>query len=157
MRVGEFTCNKTNDNHHVISINDIQIFFDQSIKKKILLLTVPYSKTDQTGNGSRIQLNESPMPVICPLFHLQRYLSVRPKTNGPLFVHIDGSPLTRYQFTSVLNKAINLLGLSNSHYTSHSFRIGAASDSFTKGHSESEIMKKGRWYSNAYKTYIRNQ
>lgn len=155
LRVGEFTCSKTRDIRHVIGINHIQILFDQSLNKKLLKITVPYSKTDQSGKGSLIQLNESDITVICPLFHLQRYLSVRPKINGQLFVHVDDSPLTRYQFTSVLNKAINNLGLSNSRYTSHSFRIGAASDSFSKGHSESEIMKKGRWISNAYKTYIR--
>jgi hypothetical protein len=155
LRVGEFTRNKSFNIHHIIGINDIQFSNDQSKDKKLLKLNVPFSKTDQSGKGSSVQLVESDTQAICPIMLLLRYLSVRPKIGGQLFVHMDGSPLTRYQFTSVLKKTLDISGLSNSHYTSHSFRIGAASDSFLKGHSESEIMKKGRWSSNAYKSYIR--
>lgn len=155
LRVGEFTRNNANNIHHIIGIKDIQIINDQSINRKLLKLTVPFSKTDQSGKGSSIQLVESDTQAICPILLLLRYLSVRPNIGGQLFIHMDGSPLTRYQFTSVLNKSIDIIGLSSSLYTSHSFRIGAASDSFLKGHSESEIMKKGRWSSNAYKSYIR--
>ncbi|XP_061183336.1 uncharacterized protein LOC133191607 [Saccostrea echinata] len=54
---------------------------------------------------------------------------------------MDGSPLTRFQFCSLLNKTLEVAGLPNSRYKSHSFRIGAASDSFSYGHSETEIKK----------------
>ena len=43
-----------------------------------------------------------------------------------------------------------------STYKSHSFKIGAASDSFNMGISELEIKRKGRWNSEVYKRYIRN-
>lgn len=44
--------------------------------------------------------------------------------------------------TSVLNKSLDISGLSSSH--SNSFRKGDDSFLKLKGHSESEIMKKGR-------------
>lgn len=51
---------------------------------------------------------------------------------------------------------MKLIGLPKSTYKSHSFRIGAASDSFNMGISELEIKRKGRWNSEVYKRYIRN-
>jgi len=53
------------------------------------------------------------------------YISQRPKLNGHLFCHYSGKPVTRYQFSSVLNKALTFMGISNLMIRSHSFRIGA--------------------------------
>lgn len=70
------------------------------MNEKLLKLTVSFSKTDQSGKGSSIQLVESDTHAICPIMLLLRYQSVRPNINGQLFVHIDGSPLTRYHYVS---------------------------------------------------------
>ena len=68
---------------------------------------------------------------------------------------MNGSPLTRSQFTGVLAKAIRCLGLPTQVYTSHSFRIGHASDLASKGLSNETIKKLGRWKSDAVERYIR--
>ena len=68
---------------------------------------------------------------------------------------MNGSPLTRSQFTGVLAKAIRCLGLPTQVYTSHSFRIGRASDLASKGLSNETIKQLGRWKSDAVERYIR--
>jgi hypothetical protein len=60
------------------------------------------------------------------------------------------------QLVSVLIKALKVLGIDASGYKSHSFRIGAASLAAAQHISNEEIMKLGRWKSNAFKSYIRS-
>lgn len=118
-------------------------------------LTIPSSKADQLGKGCKLFIAQT-KDSICPVNLITKYMAVRPKGNGQSFKQFDTSPLTRYQFVSVLNKILKLIGLPKSTYKSHSFRIGAASDSFNMGISELEIKRKGRWNSEVYKRYIRN-
>jgi hypothetical protein len=43
--------------------------------------------------------------LICPIESLKRYLSIRSNfPDGNLFIHFDGSNLTRYQFSYILQK-----------------------------------------------------
>lgn len=63
---------------------------------------------------------------LCPVQALSIYLEGQPCVQGPLFQHPDGSPLTLFQFGSILNKAFRALGLSRSEYDLHSFHTGAA-------------------------------
>ena len=74
--------------------------------------------------------------------------------SSPVYVHFDGSNLTRYQFNSVLLKTLQFCGPSE-HIRSHSFRIGGASELSRRGVTESKIKRWGRWNSNAYSSYIR--
>ena len=89
------------------------------------------------------------------MYLLKKYISQRTKLNGPLFCHYSGKPVTRSQFSSVLNKDLTFMGIGNIMIRSHSFRIGAASSHFEKGISEAEVKILRRWKSNAYKVYIR--
>ena len=80
----------------------------------------------------------------------------RPSINGPLVCHFNGKLMSRYQLVSVLNKALEVLGIDASSYKSHSFRIGAASLTAAQIISNEEIMKLGCWKSNVFKSYIRS-
>jgi hypothetical protein len=64
--------------------------------------------------------------------------------------------MSRYQLVSVLNKALKVLKIDASSYKSHSFRIGPTSLVAAQNISNEEIMKLGRWKSNAFKSYIRS-
>lgn len=91
------------------------------------------------------------MPVVVISF-----LSVRPGGgSGHFLVHLDLSPVTKYQFTYVLKHCMAHLGLDNLKFSSHSFRIGAASDAATQGLPASAIMGLGRWKSDCFKCYVR--
>lgn len=79
---------------------------------------------------------------------------MRPNTAGPLFCHFDCSPLTRFQFNAVLQKALKFAGLSGEHIRAHSFRIVAASTAVSGGIPIDQVRCMGRWRSNAVATYI---
>jgi site-specific recombinase XerD len=70
--------------------------------------------------------------------------TLRPSGGGPLFGHFDRSPLTRYQFTSVMKKCLHTLGIEETQYASHSFRIGMATTCAMKGVSDDQIKMYGR-------------
>ena len=147
LRVGELVF--THNANHALLISDV------ALGNSFITLRIRHSKTDQTGLGSVIQIPATGGPL-CPFKHLSDYLKVRP--NSPshvyLFCHYDSSPLTRYQFSAVLNKTSNLVQFSGK-LTSHSFRIGKASTLAMAGYAPDLIKQAGRWKSSAYATYIR--
>ena len=141
---------KRNDTQSGLEVSDVKIL-TSSLKVKLRS-----SKTDQIGRGEIINMaSVLGSPTICPVQSLSRYLDVRPKSAKKLFVHRNGSQLTRYQFQMVLKKASNFLGWQPNQFSSHSFRIGAATTAAMNRMSESWIMKKGRWKSGAVKSYFR--
>lgn len=89
--------------------------------------------------------------ILCPVACLIDYLAVRPKIKRPLFIHLGKNPLTRYQFSAILEKALHVLEVKG-HYRAHSFRRGAATLAFDVGCTQDLIMEAGRWKSRAYRT-----
>ncbi|KAK3095954.1 hypothetical protein FSP39_021284 [Pinctada imbricata] len=132
LRVGEFTLAKGNSPTSVLSFSDISLSPDN------LVLCIRSSKTDQHGKGASIILSRTDTPS-CPLKWLREFLDVRPVFPGPLFCHFDGTPLTRYQFSTITSRAISGLGLNASRYKTHSFRIGAATTAACNGVSSDVI------------------
>ena len=148
LRVSEIASSNNGDVNHVIAFQNVKIYpthVDIFIHK---------SKTDQLGKGANIKI---PFTANNEFFKvaLDSYLAIRPQFGGTFLCHFDGSPVTVYQFNSVLKKVLELSGIQNKRYKSHSFRIGGASLLFLEGKSEEEIKSLGRWKSNAYKSYIR--
>jgi len=149
-RVGEITVSKGNDINHVISANDVHV--DVELSKVVVFLR--YSKTDQFGKGVTIELKRVGSPI-CLFNSMEDFLATRPSTDGPLFCHFSGAPLTRYQFSAILNKTLTYAGIDHSNIKCHSFRIGGATALSMAGKSIDEIKSIGRWKSSAYKSYIR--
>lgn len=153
LRVGEVVLNKAWQAHQVIGPNNILLKNEGG--KEVAELRLPFTKTDQYGVGARVKILQTNTNY-CPIRLLKLYLQQRPNTGGQLYCHFGGNPVTRYQFAAVLNKALKALGIKDSDsFRTHSFRIGCASDLFEKGTSEQEIMRLGRWKSNAFQGYIR--
>lgn len=148
LRISEFA-QSNGQMKHTMSFSDI------SFPGDCLKLRIPSSKTDQQGLGTYLQIGKQANHDICPVRLMQKFLKSRPQFQGPLFCHFDGKPLTRYQVVSVLKRAITYLGIDENRYSSHSFRIGAATSLSMQGISDDDIMKAGRWKSSAYKGYIR--
>jgi len=121
-----------------------------------LTVFISGSKTDQRGKGTTLYTPPATAyPLVCPVQAMHRFLAMRSSQATQLFVHQDGSPLTRRQFQAVLTKAAAALGWDTNRYTSHSFRIGAATTAAANGMSEDFIKTRGRWASAAFRTYIR--
>ena len=146
LRVGEITLSKKWQFHQVITIDCIK-FVEEEGREKIHL-GIPFSKNDQYGKGASLKIAET-KTTICPVVLLRKYLAKRPKTRGPLYCHFGGSPVSRYQFATVLNKALKFMGIDSRFIRTHSFRIGAASSHFDKGTSQEEIKRLGRWKSSS--------
>ena len=123
---------------------------------KDLTISIQGSKTDQQDKGTQLHLGTVGTPVaVCPVQAMREYLEVRPTSGECLFQHFNGRPLTRYQFQAVLKRATTCLGWDMSRFSSHSFRIGAATTAASHGVPVEIIMVKGRWRSSAVKKYIR--
>ena len=147
LRVGEITTNRTS--RAVLDINDIKV------TTETVSLHLRQSKTDQLKRGVVVLLNAIG-GTTCPVSSMLAYLQIRPKLPGPAFCHYDGLPLSRTQFAAVLKNITTILGLHSKHYTTHSFRIGAATAASAVGISDDDIKTSGRWKSGAFKTYIRS-
>ncbi|CAG2192890.1 unnamed protein product [Mytilus edulis] len=153
LRVGEITTSKSKSviNGSNLTISDILV------RRKVLVLRVRWSKTDQKVKSVTLLIAENGKNY-CPVRLINEYLKVRPTCNNTdLFIHYTGMPLTRYQFSSILEKALHFLRISKGHFRSHSFRIGGATELARQGVSEEVIMRLGRWKSHAYSRYIRLQ
>ena len=152
LRVGEFTCKSSNViPEKVLALNDISVHSNG----KMLTLRIRYSKTDQRGMSSSLTLLDSDHQNLYPVKALGDYLAVRPQIQGPLFVHFNGDPLLSFQFSRVLKESLKFIGLNPANFSSHSFRIGAATAAALGGLSEEKIKELGRWKSSAYRSYIR--
>lgn len=92
--------------------------------------------------------------LICPVSAILSFLARRQQGQGPLFIHEDGSPLTKNQLVRQVRLALRHKGIEVSRYSGHSFRIGAATAAAV-GIPESTIKMLGRWESTAYLRYIR--
>jgi len=150
LRVGEITaCSLTNSGH---SLHKKDVRIDD--KTQSIHLNIRHSKTDQCGKGTNVIIPQN-KGDISVLQKTRQYLAVRPPIEGAFFCHFGGKPLTRYQFTAVLKKALEKLGLNGLNFKTHSFRIGAATMAALNGLSEEEIQVAGRWKSLAFKSYIR--
>ncbi|XP_073694445.1 protein NLRC3-like [Garra rufa] len=71
--------------------------------------------------------------------------------------HDPGLPITKRWFRIHSSTTLTAAGPSPDIYTSHPFRIGAATTTAERGVPESTIKQLGRWSSSAYETYIRSE
>ena len=151
LRSGEFTVQKASS-PPAMSISDVAV--DSHDSPTLVKLFLRRAKTDPFGKGIPIYLGKSGS-TLCPVLAMLSYLAVRPKLEGPLLVHLDGSPLTRDQFVRLVKRALTAASIDASAYSGHSFRIGAASAAAAAGVPAYLIKALGRWESEAYHFYIR--
>ena len=153
LRASEFTIPNATafSPHQNLTINDVTV--DQRINPSRMQVHVKVSKTDPFRQGCIIAVGLGRTPL-CPISAMLSYLSIRGGNTGPLFVRSHGVPLTRAYFTERLRSLLNVAGIAG-RYSSHSFRIGAATSAALAGVPEHMIQTLGRWTSSAYLTYIR--
>ena len=140
---------------HALNFSDFS--FQNLNGQDELLVKIQSSKTDQRGNSITLILQKQPDISICPVYLLQCYLRIRTpgtQSSQKLYIHFNGSPLTKHQFGSVLLKALRFCNIP-SHVRSHSFRIGRATNLAMIGVDDKIIKQSGRWASSAFRRYIR--
>ena len=147
---------------HVLKAKDVNM---ASNKNKLLLILYT-SKThglDQRPQKITISANNRngshPHRHFCPFKIIWKYIQMRGTYSydtEQFFVFRDKQPVTPVQVTMVLKQMILNLGLDNSLYAMHSFRIGRTSDLIKSGYHVEEVQRMGRWKSNAVYRYIRS-
>ena len=149
MRSGEFTCiSLAAFSSDMLSPNDITV--DSHTSPSCITVLLKRSKNDPFGVGTTLHLGATGSPL-CPITSMLGYLAHRP---GPLFLFKDGSPLSRSRLISSLRTALRAIGVDDSGYSGHSFRIGAATTAAMADLSDSLIQTLGRWRSSAFSLYI---
>ncbi|XP_068106721.1 streptococcal hemagglutinin-like isoform X1 [Hyperolius riggenbachi] len=127
---------------------------DVSWSSTAVQIFIKKSKTDRAGRGAWLTLFKLDGSSSCPVRLVSEFSSIR--SSSPSFLsHADGSALSIFQFRAILGKCMNTLGLQAFKFSSHSFRIGAATEAARLGLSESIIKKIGRWESHRYRLYVR--
>ena len=104
-------------------------------------------------------------PELDPVVALEAFLERRSSSpevssNSPIFVHSDGSNLTKNEFNRELKQLLNLFpeltDSSVDYWAGHSFRSGISTLLQGLGFSEEEIKSWGRWHSSAYLAYLKD-
>ena len=153
LRSGEFTTQSDNyDPSWHLSVQDVAV--DSLENPSVLQVRIKGSKTDQLRQGMTIVMGITPSHI-CPVKAVLAYIACRGFKPGPLFCHLDGSPLTRSQLVYRLRATLTIAGVKCDNFSGHSFCIGAATTAAAKGMSDSTIQTLGRWRSDSFKRYIR--
>ena len=119
------------------------------------LLRIRSSKTDPFRSGATVSFTPSGNDGLCAVTALHL---LRAKTSfdaGPLFRFLSGAALTHHKLNHLIQELAARSGVSPGRYSSHSFRIGAASTAAAAGIPDWKIQALGRWSSDCYKRYIR--
>ena len=122
----------------------------QAVSYSIRLIEA--SKTDPFRQGVRLFLPRTG-GALCPVASISAYLHRRGNSSGPLFLFTGGKPLSCLHVTDRLRSILEA-GIQG-NFSSHSFRIGAATSAHAAGLPDSLIRTLGRWSSDAYLVYVR--
>ncbi|XP_039527431.1 uncharacterized protein LOC120479218 [Pimephales promelas] len=135
------------------NISDLSVLDNETIS-----FLIKQSKTDQTKKGHFIYIFNLSSPIQ-PFQTILAYLQLRnshaKSPLEPLFIDDSNKPVTRFWFQKHLKSVLQLSGIPAENFSSHSFRIGAATSAAQKGLSQQQIQALGRWSSDAFQTYIR--
>jgi hypothetical protein len=151
LRIGEVALSGHGD--HIINIGQVNFKGKNNVIQSLSLDFDSYKCSG--GKTPSLILVRNENIEICPIFNLLQFLNVRPNKDGPLFVQRDGTILTRNWILTRLKLHLNLIGVQNKQYNTHSFRIGRATDLAADGSSDRHIQRIGRWSSDAFRRYIR--
>ena len=151
LRASEF-CAKSKSSYDQ---NKTLLVRDVESTSEAVILTLKSSKTDQFRSGNKVRLAPSGKSV-CPFRSLNQHLQNCVDQNKPSFSFVNNTYLTRQTFSNVL-KSLLPPSCNQQSYSSHSFRISAASCAADKQTPVWLIKALDPWSSDCYQEYIRVQ
>lgn len=135
-----------------LSEGDVAI--DSRSNPSVVRMHIKASKTDPFRQGVFIYLGKIGNDI-CPVAAVTAYLAARGRAPGPFFHFRSGAPLSRELLVKRVRQALEQVGMDVTHYSEHSFRIGAATTAASVGVEDSMIKTLGRWRSTAYQVYLK--
>ena len=154
MRAGEFTSRPGEDFEPSSSLTPEDVSVDDHDNPSMVYIHLKCNKTDPFRHRVDIYLGRTGRDP-CPVAALLAYKAVHPAVQGPLFLEVDGTPLTRDKLVTAVRQALQKAGVQSARYSGYSFRIGAATTAAQAGLEDSMVKILGRWESSAYQRYIR--
>jgi integrase len=142
-----------------------------------IIITIPFSKTDQEGRTEEVGIPYGAHPETCPVRALTDWLSLAQITEGPVFRpitrhgHIAPARLTDRGVALAIKRAVSAardaaIGRGNTalaesmnpaRYAGHSLRAGFITSAAAAGVSESDIMRQTRHkHGDSLRKYIRH-
>lgn len=154
LRTGEMTVPGDGSYDKACHLSREDIAVDNPANPGVIRITIKQSKTDPFRKGVDLFIGKTASDI-CPVKALLKYLVVRGRAQGPLFIYEDGAYLTRQKLVDALRGVLKKAGLDPSKYCGHSFRIGAATTAAERGMEDAVIKTLGRWRSLAYLEYVK--
>ena len=119
-------------------------------------VSIRHSKTDPFRAGAVIRLRPTGDGTLCPVVTLDHLLRQLPPGPAQPVLQLQGGPkLSRSKLNSLIRDLASRSGIPPGRYSTHSFRIGAATTAAAAGIPEWKIQALGRWASSCYVRYIR--
>ena len=153
LRTLEFTVPNLSSFSSSLHLSAQDIAVDSPSVPSSMHIRIKGSKTDPFRKGCFIHIGLGKYPL-CAVHAMMTYLAARGDAPGPLFLFVNGKPLTRSSLTDWLRQIMTSARVPG-NFSSHSFRIGAATVAARSGIPDHLIQTMGRWSSNAYQLYIR--
>ncbi len=115
MRLGELVL--STEVAHVALLEHLTLDWQDGLQPTFLL----YLPSFKHSNGRRptLRLHQHDKPA-CPVTWLATYLQQHGYGGHHLFLHLDGSPVTRRNVVDVLHRALTFLGMNAGEYGGHS-------------------------------------
>ena len=127
-------------------------------KIQTLKVTIKHPKEERLSLGVVLDIFESG-DFMCPVQAFQKWMKdkvVRLQTHKPLFRLADGRNYTGAMFNKDLKYMLSgIIDYDKGGITAHSMRAGLATFMAKAGYSDNDIMRVGRWKSEAFKSYIK--
>lgn len=153
LRAAEFTVPNHNSFNPEIHLQVSDIAMDNRTKPSCMKVFIKASKTDPFRKGCHVYIGCGSQPL-CAVTAMSAYLIQRGSQHGPLFLLQSGLPLSRERMSSWLRTIFTNANVPG-NYSTHSFRIGAATVAAKNGIPAHLIKALGRWTSDAYLVYTR--
>jgi len=132
---------------------DIKLIDSGAQADKKLVITVKVPKEEKTGRNTAIEIFAATNAELCAVASWEKWRKLNPpwESRQPAFRKQNGAPFTQADLNARLKELLPAAGIS-----SHSFRIGAATEMGQRGYKDQDIKATGRWSSDAFERYIRN-
>ena len=121
---------------------------DGASSPSCMRVTIKASRTGPSRKGADLHIGLG-SPPLCAVQAMMAYLFLWGNAPGSLLMLQDGCPLSRVLLTDWLRQLFSTAGITG-NFSSHSFRIGAATVVARNGVPDHLIQALGRWSSNAY-------
>ena len=132
LRSGEVTIPSQKDYDSSARLSYGDVMFDSRHNPTLVQVNIKASKTDPFRKGVAVCIGRTNNDL-CPVAALAAYIIIRGSSEGPFFLLENQIPLTRDRFVKITRDKLSATGMDASHYSGHSFRIGAATTASAYG------------------------